>query len=145
MSQEIVAIGADHAGFELKAALSDIIRSLGFDVLDLGTNTSDSVDYPDFADKVASALSEGSATYGLLVCGSGIGMSIAANRHAGIRAALCHNEESAQLARQHNDANVLVLGSRLIDRDLGEKCVKIFFSTQFDGGERHARRVSKLA
>lgn len=145
MSQQTVAIGADHAGFELKAALSDVIRGLGFGVLDLGTDGPDSADYPDFADAVAKSLTEGAAAYGLLVCGSGIGMSIAANRHAGVRAALCHNEESARLAREHNDANVLVLGSRLTDPVLAEKCVKVFFSTEFDGGERHARRVAKLA
>lgn len=145
MSQQTVAIGADHAGFELKAALSAVLQKLGFGILDLGTNGPDSVDYPDFANAVATALSDGTAQFGLLVCGSGIGMSIAANRHAGVRAALCHNEESARLAREHNDANVLVLGARLTGVDIAEKCVDVFFSTEFDGGERHARRVAKLA
>ena len=145
MSQETVAIGADHAGFELKSALSAVLQNLGFSVLDLGTDGPNSVDYPDFADAVAMAISDGSAQYGLLVCGSGIGMSIGANRHAGIRAALCHDQETARLAREHNDANVLVLGARLTDQELARKCAEVFFSTKFDGGERHARRVAKLA
>ena len=144
MSQRTIAIGADHAGFPLKSALSAKLQDLGFLVLDLGTNGPDSVDYPDFAESVANAVSDGRAQSGLLVCGSGIGMSIGANRHAGIRAALCHDEETARLAREHNDANVLVLGARLTDEEQAEKCVEVFFSTEFDGGERHARRVEKL-
>lgn len=145
MSQKTVAIGADHAGYELKSSLSAVLKELGYGLLDLGTHGPDSVDYPDFADAVAEALTSGAARYGLLICGSGIGMSIAANRHGGVRAALCHDEETARLARQHNDANVLVLGSRLIDGGVAEKCVRVFFTTAFDGGERHARRVAKLA
>ena len=145
MSQKIVAVGADHAGFELKSSLSKVLRNLGFKVLDLGTGGPDSVDYPDFANAVAEAVSGGAAQAGLLVCGSGIGMSIGANRHGGVRAALCHDEETARLAREHNDANVLVLGARSIDADLAAKCVEVFFSTEFDGGERHVRRVAKLA
>ena len=145
MSQGKVAIGADHAGFELKASLSAVLKELGFDLLDLGTHGLDSVDYPDFANAVADALTGGAAQRGLLICGSGIGMSIAANRHGGVRAALCHDEETARLAREHNDANVLVLGSRLVGKDVAESCVRVFFTTPFDGGERHARRVAKLA
>jgi ribose 5-phosphate isomerase B len=145
MSQKTVAIGADHAGCDLKASLSGVLTDLGFQVIDLGTNGPESVDYPDFADAVATALSEGSAQHGVLVCGSGIGMSIGANRHHGIRAALCHDEETAKLAREHNDANVLVLGARTTDEETAKKCVRVFFSTEFDGGERHARRVAKLA
>ena len=145
MSQEIVAIGADHAGFDLKNSLTAVLKELGYGVLDLGTNGPESVDYPDFADAVAMALTAGDARFGVLVCGSGIGMSIAANRHGGVRAALCHDVETARLAREHNDANVLVLGSRLIDPNVAEECVRVFFATKFDGGERHARRVAKLA
>lgn len=145
MSQKTVAIGADHAGFELKSSLTTVLRNLGFRVLDLGTSGPDSVDYPDYANAVAEAVSDGRAQSGLLICGSGIGMSIGANRHAGVRAALCHDEETARLAREHNDANVLVLGARLTDDELAAKCVNMFFSTEFDGGERHARRVAKLA
>jgi ribose 5-phosphate isomerase B len=125
--------------------MSEELKNLGFRVLDLGTNSSDSVDYPDFAEAVAKAVSDGTAQSGLLICGSGIGMSIGANRHPGIRAALCHDEETARLAREHNDANILVLGARLTGKKLASKCVDVFFSTEFDGGERHARRVSKLA
>jgi len=145
MSQETVAVGADHAGFELKSSLVSVLQDSGFRVLDLGTDGPDSVDYPDYADAVATAVAGGQARFGLLICGSGIGMSIGANRHAGIRAALCHDEETARLAREHNDANVLVLGARLMSTDLARRCVGVFFSTKFDGGERHARRVAKLA
>ena len=127
MSQDTVAIGADHAGFELKSALSTVLQNLGFRVLDLGTNGLEPVDYPDFADAVAKAVSDGTVQSGLLVCGSGIGMSIGANRHAGVRAALCHDEETARLAREHTDANVLVLGARLIDEELAGRCVDVFF------------------
>ena len=144
MSQYTVAIGADHAGFKLKFALITALRSLGFRVLDLGTNGLDSVDYPDFADAVAKAVLDGTAQSGVLICGSGIGMSIGANRHPGVRAALCHDEETARLAREHNDANVLVLGAWLTDEELAGRCADVFFSTEFDGGERHARRVAKL-
>lgn len=144
MSQGIVAVGADHAGFGLKSALSAVLEEMGFKVLDLGTNGPDSVDYPDFAEAVSKAVLDGTATSGLLICGSGVGMSIGANRHTGIRAALCQDEETAHLAREHNDANVLVLGARLTDEEQAKRCVEVFFSTEFDGGERHARRVAKL-
>jgi ribose 5-phosphate isomerase B len=144
MSKDTVAIGADHAGFDLKSSLSSVLKDLGYSVLDFGTDGPDSVDYPDFADAVSKAVTDGTAKTGILVCGSGIGMSIGANRHAGVRAALCHDEETARLARAHNDANVLVLGARLTDANLAGRCVEIFFSTEFDGGERHARRVDKL-
>ena len=129
----------------LQSTLTARLRKTGFRVLDLGTNGPESVDYPDFADAVANSVANGTAQYGLLICGSGIGMSIGANRHAGVRAALCHDEETARLAREHNDANVLVLGARLTDEDLADRCADVFFSTKFDGGERHARRVAKLA
>lgn len=145
MPQKTVAIGADHAGCDLKSSLSHVLAELGFHVLDLGTDGPESVDYPDFANAVATSISDGTAQHGILVCGSGIGMSIAANRHPGIRAALCHSEETAQLAREHNDANVLVLGARITDLETARNCVRVFFSTDFDGGERHARRVAKLA
>jgi ribose 5-phosphate isomerase B len=127
----------------LKRILMPIVREMGFAALDLGTNGPDSVDYPDFADVLAAAIRDGRAQRGVLVCGSGIGISIAANRHRGIRAALCHDGLTARLARQHNDANVLVLGGRLIGVDTAKECVSVFFSTPFEGG-RHARRVDKL-
>ena len=144
MSAETVAVGADHAGFELKSALAGALGGLGLRVLDVGTSSAESVDYPDFAEAVVSAMKDGRARWGVLVCGTGIGMSIAANRHSGIRAALCHDEETARLARQHNDANVLVLGGRLMDPERAKACLRVFFETPFEAG-RHSRRVAKLA
>jgi len=112
-------------------------------VLDLGTSNGDSVDYPEFADAVAAALKDGRAGRGVLICGTGIGISIAANRHAGVRAAPCHDGLTARLARQHNDANVLALGGRLIGIETAKDCLTNFLQTPFEGG-RHARRVAKL-
>jgi len=142
---EFVAIAADHGGFDLKATLIGEIEALGWTPLDLGTTSGQAVDYPDFADALARAIAERKAPRGVLMCGSGIGMSIAANRHAAVRAALCHDALSARLAREHNDANVLVLGARLIGPETAKDCLKIFLSTAFDGGERHRRRVAKLS
>jgi ribose 5-phosphate isomerase B len=141
---ETVAIAADHGGFDLKSVLVPELRALGFEVLDLGTMNSDAVDYPDMAQKVAAALSEGRAQRGVLVCGTGIGMSIAVNRHRALRGALVHDALTARLARQHNDANVLVLGGRILGPELAKDCLRTFFTTGFDGG-RHARRVAKLS
>ncbi|HQX27195.1 MAG TPA: ribose 5-phosphate isomerase B [Alphaproteobacteria bacterium] len=136
-----IAIASDHAGFELKQA---VVRHLGADnVLDLGANNLDSVDYPDFGYAVGKALEEGNAEQGIVICGSGIGISIAANRNPAVRAALCMNTEMAKLARQHNDANVLALGARLVDEKTALDIVNVFFKTEFEGG-RHARRVEKL-
>ncbi|MGY9020157.1 MAG: ribose 5-phosphate isomerase B [Alphaproteobacteria bacterium] len=143
MSQETIAVGADHGGYEMKQELTLQLRDMGFAVLDFGTDSADSVDYPDFAELVVKAIEGGEANRGILVCGSGIGMSIAANRHKGIRAALCVDKVSAELARQHNDANILVLGERLTEISMAKQCVKKFFSTEFEGG-RHERRVKKL-
>ncbi len=143
MPGESVAIAADHAGLPLKSKLVDEVARLGFRSLDLGTNGPESVDYPDFAKSVCAALTTRQAAWGVLICGSGIGMSIAANRNSKIRAALCHDALTAQLARQHNNANVLVLGARLIGEDVARDCLKIFLATGFEGG-RHARRVAKL-
>jgi len=141
---EIVAVAADHGGYELKSVLLPELRALGFDVLDLGTNSLDSVDYPDFAERVAQAIEAGKASFGVLICGTGIGMSIAANRHRKIRAALCHDVTTARLARQHNDANVLTMGGRVLGTETAKDCLKTFFSTSFEGG-RHARRIAKLS
>lgn len=143
MSQ-IVAIANDHAGVALKAALMEQIVACGFTPLNLGTDSTDSVDYPDYADAVAEVLLSGKAAYGIAICGSGIGISIAANRHPGIRAALCASAEAATLARQHNDANILCLGARLTSEEVAKACVRNFLSTAFEGGERHTRRVKKL-
>lgn len=138
---DIVAVAADHGGYELKTALLPELQTLGFEVLDLGTHGADSVDYPNFANAVAQALAEGRAQRGLLVCGTGIGVSIAANRHRHIRCALAHDMTTARLARQHNDANVLALGGRVIGLEIAKDCLKAFFTTAFEGG-RHARRVA---
>ena len=144
MSSETIAIAADHAGYELKCLLKERLVGLGFKVGDLGTDNTTSVDYPDFARTLAQALDDGLWTRGILLCGSGIGMSIAANRFSSVRAALVHDEESARLARQHNDANVMVLGARRIDASVAEECLIAFLTIPFEGG-RHQRRVSKLS
>ncbi len=141
--KRVVAIASDHAGYEMKTALKEEISSLGYGVLDLGTDSPDSVDYPDFAHALAEAVTQGKAGQGVLVCGSGIGVSITANRHPGIRAALCHNAETARLSRQHNDANVLAMGERIIGVDVARECLRAFLETEFEGG-RHARRVAKM-
>ncbi|HWA42088.1 MAG TPA: ribose 5-phosphate isomerase B [Hypericibacter adhaerens] len=145
MPPETIAIAADHAGFELKELLKAELVRLGFQSLDLGTNGPESVDYPDFADKLAAALKEGRAARGVLICGTGIGISIAANRHRHVRAAVCHDGTSARLARQHNNANVLALGARLLGPEVAKDCLETFLATAFEGGERHTRRVGKLS
>jgi ribose 5-phosphate isomerase B len=143
MTDAAIAIACDHAGLDLKADLVAVLRERGFDVIDLGTHGTASVDYPDFADALACALGDGRATRGVLICGTGIGISIAANRHRHVRAALCHDTTSARLAREHNDANVLVLGARTTGAEVARDCLSAFLSTAFGGG-RHARRVAKL-
>ncbi len=143
MTSEIIAIASDHAAFDLKALLKDDLVTHGYTPLDLGAHSRDSVDYPDVANALAAAIEAGKASRGVLMCGSGIGVSIAANRHRGIRAALCHDVTTARLCRQHNDANVLVLGGRLVGVDLAKECLKTFLATPFEGG-RHERRVAKL-
>ena len=139
-----VAIASDHAGVALKGVLIEELRALGHEVLDLGTDGPDSVDYPDFGHALAETVAAGRAGRGVILCGTGIGISIAANRHSGIRAAVCHDVTSARLAREHNDANVLALGARLIGDEVARECLRIFLATPFAGGGRHARRVAKL-
>lgn len=143
MPAEPIAIAADHAGLDLKVALAKELAAMGYDVLDLGTHTPDSVDYPDYAAALAAAVKDGRARRGVLICGTGIGISIAANRHPGIRAAPCHDTTTARLARQHNDANVLALGGRLLGIEVARDCLRAFLDTPFEGG-RHVRRVAKL-
>jgi ribose 5-phosphate isomerase B len=140
---ETIAVAADHGGYDLKTALLPVIASLGLAVLDLGTHSHDSVDYPDYAAALAAALEDGRAGRGLLICGSGIGITMAANRYRFVRAALCHDGLTARLARQHNDANVLALGGRIIGIETAKDCLATFLTTPFDGG-RHAGRVAKL-
>lgn len=139
-----IALGADHAGFELKQDLHRHLRERGIDVQNLGTDSSDSCDYPDFARKVAAAISEGEAEFGVLVCGTGIGMAIAANKVPGIRAANCHLPVEAQLAREHNNANILTLGARTLDPATAVQVLDAFLQSRFSGGERHERRIEKI-
>jgi ribose 5-phosphate isomerase B len=138
---DAVAIACDHGGFALKEVLKVALADVQW--LDLGTNSADSVDYPDFAARLADAIKAGRAARGILICGSGIGISIAANRHAHIRCALAHDVTGARLSRQHNDANVLAMGGRMIGEAVAKECVEMFLSTEFEGG-RHQRRVDKL-
>jgi len=143
MAAEIIAVAADHAGFEYKELLKGELSALGFEVLDLGTNSTASVDYPDFGRRLAQAVAEGKVRRGVIVCGTGIGISIAANREKAVRAALCHDVTSARLARQHNDANVLAMGARVIGIEVARQTLRAFLETEFEGG-RHQNRVAKL-
>ena len=136
-----VALACDHGGFALKEALKIALPDVKW--LDLGTNSADSVDYPDFAGKLADAIKAGRARRGILICGSGIGISIAANRHPHIRCALVNDVTGARLCRQHNDANVLAMGGRMIGEAVAKDCVEAFLGTTFDGG-RHQARIAKL-
>lgn len=138
-----VAIGSDHAGFELKEILRDYITSKGIRVIDKGCYSADRADYPDYGHVVAKSVLSEEVAMGVLMCGSGNGINISANKHKGIRAALCWNSEIAALARQHNDANILVLPARYISKDEAFKCVDVFLSEKFEGG-RHKTRVDKI-
>ena len=143
VSKNIVAIACDHGGFDLKEILKGNLEQRGMEVLDLGTHSVDSVDYPEYGAAVAKAIEEGQANKGVLICGSGIGISIAANRNPAVRAAVCHSGLTARLARQHNDANVLSLGARIVGEETAIDCLNEFLVTEFEGG-RHQRRVDKL-
>ncbi len=143
MPKEIVGLAVDHGGVALKQTIKSRIQFAGLAVLDLGTDGEVPVDYPDYADILIAAMSVGDVTRGVLVCGTGIGISIAANRHKGIRAALCYDEETVILSRKHNDANVLCMGGRKTDKHLAGRLVDLFLTTEFEGG-RHIRRVGKL-
>jgi len=139
----MIAIASDHAGVELKTAIARALTGLGHEVRDLGPSDAASVDYPDYAHLLARAVADGRIDRGVLVCGTGIGMSMAANRHPGVRAALCHDAFTAEMARRHNDANVLCIGARVIGTGVAEQIAKVFFETPFDG-DRHQRRVAKI-
>lgn len=139
-----IAIGADHAGFEVKEKIKQQLEEMNLEVEDLGTNSTESVDYPDFGAKVGRAVASGEAEEGIVVCGSGIGIAIAANKIHGIRAAQAWNEETARLARQHNNANVLSIGARVLPEDEIPKIVKAWFDAKFEGG-RHEGRVEKIS
>lgn len=138
-----IAVGSDHAGFELKESLKGKLREGGHDVLDLGTNSSERVDYPEFAAKVGHAIASGEAERGVLVCGSGIGMCMGANRFPGVRAAVIQDEYDAEKSRQHNDANVACFGARKTDADRAGELMGVFLRSEFEGG-RHEARVKKL-
>lgn len=144
MAHDAIAIASDHAGFGVKEEVGKLLAELGLGVVDLGTNGPDSVDYTDFADAMADAMTNGRASRGILVCGTGIGISIAANRHRHVRAARCCDATDARLARQHNDANVLVLGSRTSGWETARDSVLAFLNTEFEGG-RHQRRIDKMS
>jgi len=143
-----ITIASDHAGFELKGGIIKHLESKGFSVKDLGTNSAESCDYPDFAKAVAKEVASKNSDYGILICGTGIGMSIAANKTKGIRAALVHDEFTAKAAKEHNNANVLCFGSRIVSESMAKKIIDLFFGTKFLGetkeGERHKKRVEKI-
>jgi len=139
----VVALGADHAGFPLKEYLKTWLIGRGYDVVDLGTQSAESVDYPDFAVGVGSAVTAGKADRGILVCGTGIGMAMAANKLPGVRAAACSDAFTARMSREHNDANVLALGARITSREAAIEILELWLDTDFAGG-RHARRVDKI-
>ena len=139
-----VALGADHAGFELKEALKGWLIDHGYQVLDLGTHGSESVDYPDYAAEVAEAVAVGKVERGVLLCGTGIGMAMTANKVPGIRAAPCADLYTARMSREHNDANILTLGGRLMEPDMAVEILQLWLETEFAGG-RHARRLGKIS
>ena len=138
-----ISIGADHAGFEYKQQLAKKLKSMGHEVVDHGTDSTDSTDYPDFAHPVANDVESQNSELGILICGSANGVAMTANKHAQIRAAICWNEELASLARMHNNANILCLPSRFISFEMAEKITNTFLKTSFEGG-RHGRRVDKI-
>ncbi len=139
-----ISIGSDHAGYEYKQFIADFLRSEGFVVRDNGAHSKDSVDYPDFAHPVANQVELGEAAYGILICGSANGVAMTANKHAGVRAAICWNEELASLARAHNDANILCIPARFVSLETAIAMVKTFQTSTFEGG-RHQNRVSKIS
>ena len=139
-----IAIGCDHAGVELKKEILSLLDDLHIDDIDYGTNSSESVDYPDFGEKVSEAVSSGKAEKGILICGTGIGMSIVANKFPGVRASLCNELFTAKMSRLHNDANILVIGGRIVGKDLAKEIVRTWVSTPFEG-ERHLRRIDKIS
>ncbi len=136
-------IATDHAGFAIKEEVKEIVSNLGHEIIDLGTNSEKRVDYPDFAHKLSKKVLEDEGSFGILICGTGIGMSLAANKHKGIRAALCHDAYTAKMARAHNDANVLCFGQRVVGLGVIESIIKSWCESEFEGG-RHAQRVQKI-
>ncbi len=144
MNIKNIAIGCDHAGFVYKDVITEMLLAQGITIQDFGTNSTDSVDYPDFVHPVANIVECGKADFGIVLCGSGNGVAMTANKYQGIRCALCWNEEVAALARQHNNANMMAIPARFVDAELAKKMVEIFLNTEFEGG-RHNRRVEKIS
>lgn len=144
MTEFVVALGADHGGFELKEAIKDYLYKQNIEYIDFGTSSTESVDYPDYAGKVANSIISHEASMGILCCGTGIGISIAANKFPGIRAAVCNSEFCAEMARRHNNANILCLGGRVITKETAVNLTKIFLNTPFDAG-RHQVRLDQIA
>ena len=140
----LIALGSDHRGFQLKIAVIDFLKTEGYKYYDYGCYGTDSVDYPDFAHPVANSVEKGECCFGILLCGSANGVAITANKHQGIRAAICWNAPIAELARKHNNANIICIPARYVSLDLSEQMVESFISTEFEGG-RHQTRVSKIA
>jgi RpiB/LacA/LacB family sugar-phosphate isomerase len=141
----IIAVATDHGGFPLKQRVIDVVRECGDEVLDLGTYSTDAVDYPDFAQAIGQAIQDSRAERGILMCGSGVGASVAANKMIGVRAGLCHDTYSAHQGVEHDDMNVLVLGARVIGPELARELVKAYLGARFSGAERHRRRLEKIA
>lgn len=139
-----IAIACDHAGFPLKSSVIEVVNAQGHQVLDLGTDSTDSVDYPDFAEKIGRALQQGQADRGILICGSGVGAAVAATKMKGIRAGLCHDTYSAHQSVEHDDVNVLALGARVIGVEVAREIVREFLAAEFSGEERHLRRLNKV-
>lgn len=138
-----IAVGCDHAGFVMKKEVLQILQGLDIDITDCGTDSPESVDYPDLAKKVAELVSSGKADRGILICGTGLGMSMAANKYPNVRAALCNDLFTAEMSRRHNDANVLAIGGRILGTDLAREIVSVWLNTPFEGG-RHLRRIQKI-
>ncbi len=136
-------IATDHAGYALKAYVKEYVQELGHEIIDLGPESADRVDYPDYAKKCTEAILSDKGSFGILICGTGIGISIAANKVSGIRAALCHDGYTAKLTRQHNDANILCFGERVVGKGVIEEMIEVFANTEFEGG-RHAGRIAKI-
>ncbi|HEB75551.1 MAG TPA: ribose 5-phosphate isomerase B [Nitrospirae bacterium] len=139
-----IAIGCDHAGLQLKEKIKELLLRFGMEILDYGTTDGCSVDYPDYGERVSDAVSSGEVERGILICGTGLGMSIVANKFPGVRATLCHDSFTARMGRLHNDSNILVLGARTTDGDIASEIVRIWIETPFEG-ERHSRRLEKIS
>jgi ribose 5-phosphate isomerase B len=144
MNVKTIAMGCDHAGYDYKDSIIAMLKEMGIEILDFGTNSLDSVDYPDFIHPVAESIETGKAQLGVIICGSGNGVAMTANKHQGIRAAICWQNDISVLARQHNDANVISIPARFVSEHLAKSMVKLFVETPFEGG-RHQRRVDKIA